>query len=380
MKILQVAYKSTISGGEKVLFDLAVSLRRRGHEVLSVCPDPGQLPARLAAEGIRTKIIHFHKTYDLATAVRLARFIRKEKIEVLHSHSMLTNILSRTAGRLAGIPVSVSTEHLTMELARGGRGKGWWERFKALCYRRLDNSTSRFNGAVIAVSNAVREDLLEQGMDPHRAIVIKNGIEIPPLDPGLGSRVRAELGIAPDTPVIGTVGRLSPQKDYPTLLKAAAGIIAAVPRAIFLILGDGDLRVDLEKLAGELGIGERVRFLGYRENVMDAVAAFDIFALASLWEGLPLAVLEAMALARPVVATAVPGTVEALEDGETGFAVPLKVPSALAEKIIELVRDPEKSRKMGVSGRRRVEESFSRERMVDEHESLYRRLLRQRTR
>jgi glycosyltransferase involved in cell wall biosynthesis len=267
-----------------------------------------------------------------------------------------------------------------MELARGGRGKGWWERFKALCYRRLDNSTSRFNGAVIAVSNAVREDLLEQGMDPHRAIVIKNGIEIPPLDPGLGSRVRAELGIAPDTPVIGTVGRLSPQKDYPTLLKAAAGIIAAVPRAIFLILGDGDLRVDLEKLAGELGIGERVRFLGYRENVMDAVAAFDIFALASLWEGLPLAVLEAMALARPVVATAVPGTVEALEDGETGFAVPLKVPSALAEKIIELVRDPEKSRKMGVSGRRRVEESFSRERMVDEHESLYRRLLRQRTR
>ncbi len=376
MKILQVAYKSTISGGEKVLYDLAVSLRGRGHEVIAVCPDPGQLPERLAEKGIRAEIIPFRKTYDLAAAGRLARFIRRERIEVLHSHSMLTNILSRTAGRLARVPVSVSTEHLTMELARGGRGKSRAARLKAAYYRRLDNFTSRWNDTVIAVSGAVRDDLLEQGMDPERVKVIENGIEIPPLNPAAGLQVREELEIGEDVPVIGTVGRLSPQKDYPTLLRAAAEVSAACPEALFLILGEGDLRTDLENLAAELGIGERVKFLGYRNNVMEIVAAFDIFALSSLWEGLPLAVLEAMALARPVAATAVPGTVEALVEGETGYAVPLGGHSALAERIITLIRKPELARRMGEAGRRRAEDRFSRERMVDDHEALYGRLLR----
>lgn len=380
MKILQVAYQSKISGGEKVLFDLATALRARGHEVQAVCPAPGQLPERLAEEGIRAEIVPFRKTYDLAAAVRLARHIRREKFEVLHSHSMLTNILARTAGRLAAVSASVSTEHLTMELGRGGRGKGAGARLKALYYRRLDNFTSRWNGAVVAVSAAVRDDLLAQGMDPLRVTVIRNGIEIPPLDPAARRRVREELGIGEDVPVIGTVGRLSPQKDYPTLLRAAAGVVAEVPRALFLILGDGGLRPDLENLAAELKIGARVRFLGYREDVMEVVSAFDIFALSSLWEGLPLAVLEAMAQAKPVVATAVPGTAEALAEGETGFTVPLGDASALAEKIIHLAGNLEKARKMGETGRKRVEEQFSRERMVGEHEELYRRLLNRHSR
>ncbi len=376
MRILQVAYQSRISGGEKVLYDLAVSLRARGHELLAVCPEPGQLPESLEAEGVRAEIIPFRKTYDLAAAGRLAAFIRREKVEILHSHSMLTNILSRIAGRWARVPVSVSTEHLTMELARGGRGEGLSERLKAAYYRRLDNFTSRLGDRVIAVSAAVRADLLEQGMDPQRVTVIQNGIEIPALDPEAGRQARAELGIPEDTPVIGTVGRLSPQKDYPTLLEAAAVVAEAFPRAVFLVLGDGDLRPSLEKRAERLGLGENFRFLGYRANVMETVAAFDIFALSSLWEGLPLAVLEAMALARPVVATAVPGTAEALAAGGAGFTVPLRDHNALAERIIELVRDPEKARRMGAEGRRQAVGKFSRERMMAEHEQLYRELLR----
>lgn len=375
MRILQIAYKSKISGGEKVLFDLAVCLRRRGHQVLTACPDPGQLPERLAAEEILTKVIPFHKTYDLPAALRLARLIREERIEIVHSHGMLTNILARLAGRRARVPVSVSTEHLTMELARGGRGKNRRDRIQAAYYRRLDNFTSRYNQVVIAVSKAVRDDLLEQGMDPGRVIVIQNGIEIPPLHNLAGRRIREELGITQDIPVIGTVGRLSPQKDYPTFLRAAAEVIAAVPRALFLILGDGDLRPGLEKLAAELKIAGRVRFLGYRENVLEMVSAFDIFALSSLWEGLPLAVLEAMALAKSVVATAVPGTAEALVDGETGFAVPIGDPAALAGKIIHLAGNPGKAREMGKAGRKRAEDKFSRKRMADEHEELYQRLL-----
>ncbi len=375
MKILQVAYKSTISGGEKVLFDLAVSLRTRGHTVSAICPEDGQLPDRLAENGIRVKIIPFHKTYDLAAARRIARFIRREKIEVLHSHSMLTNILTRLAGHWAGPSVSVSTEHLTMDLAHGGRGRGWRERLRAAYYRRLDNFTSRYNHMVIAVSGAVRDDLLEQGMDPRRVTVVQNGIEIPQLDRREYERSRRKLGIPKDVLVIGTAGRLSPQKDYPTLLRAAARVKDSVPHSLFLILGEGYLRPGLEKLTAKLGISDRVRFLGYREKALEVVAGFDIFALSSLWEGLPLAVLEAMALAKPVVATAVPGTAEAVLEGETGFLTPLEDHTALAEKIIHLAENPQKARLMGLAGRKRGEENFGRERMVDEYEALYRRLL-----
>ena len=204
---------------------------------------------------------------------------------------------------------------------------------------------------------------------------IRNGIRIAELHPEGGRRIRTELGIAENIPIVGIVGRLSPQKDYPTFLKAAAEVLRAVPEAVFLIAGDGSLRHELEKLAAGLTIESRVRFLGYRTDILDVVSTFDVFVLSSLWEGLPLAVLEAMALEKPVVATSVPGTAEAVVDGESGYLVPLKDSPVLAQKTVELLRDPEKSRKMGKAGRRRVVDYFDLGRMVDEHERLYRRLL-----
>jgi glycosyltransferase involved in cell wall biosynthesis len=371
MKILQVAYRSKISGGEKVLFDLATSMDERGHEVSVVCPDPGQLPDELRKAGIESTIIPFHKTYDIRAARRLAKLIKSKKIDVLHSHSMLTNIISRVAGKLSNVPVSVSTEHLTMELGRGGRSKETIERLKARYYRMLDNYTSRFNQQVIAVSNAVRDDLIEQGIPAERITVIQNGINIPDIDPDAGGRIRRELGVKPKDTVIGAVGRLSPQKDYPTLLRAFKEVKRSCPRAILLIAGDGYLRENLEKLTDELGIRERVKFLGYQSNVLEVVSSFDIYALSSLWEGLPLAVLEAMAMGKPVVATNVPGTEEAVNEGETGFLVPLKDDHSLSQRIIGLVRNKEKAQVMGEAGRRRWQDCFSLNRVIDEHEMLY---------
>ena len=371
MKILQVAYKSKISGGEKVLFDLAARLRERGHEVSAVCPSPGPLPEELRRRGIPVGIIPFRKTYDLRAALRLARFIRKENIEVLHSHSMLTNIIARWAGHRAGVPVSVSTEHLTMELARGGRGRGAGERARAAYYRFLDNHTSRWNQAVIAVSAAVRRDLVEQGMNPERVRVIRNGIEPLRCDPARARALRRELGLADDAPVVGMVGRLSPQKDYPTFLKAAREVGKKFPRCVFLIAGDGYLRGRLEDLSRELNIPARVKFLGYRRDIAALTSLFDIFVLSSLWEGLPLVVLEAMSLGKPVAATAVPGTAEAVREGETGFLVPLRDSRALAGRIGDLLGDPAAARRMGQAGRERVEKEFSLERVVNEHEALY---------
>ena len=377
MKILQVAYRSKISGGEKVLFDLAMSMEERGHEVSVVCPDPGQLPDELRKAGIESTIIPFHKTYDIRAARRLAQFIKSKKIDVLHSHGMLTNIISRVAGKMANVPVSVSTEHLTMELGRGGRSTETIERLKARYYRMLDNYTSRYNQQVIAVSNAVRDDLVEQGIPVSRITVIQNGINIPDIDPAAGNRIRLELGIKPEETVVGAVGRLSPQKDYPTLLRAFKEVNKSCPDAVLMIAGEGHLRKNLEKLADDLGIGERVKFLGYRSNVLEIVSSFDIYVLSSLWEGLPLAVLEAMAMEKPVVATSVPGTAEAVNEGETGFLVPLRDYQSLSRRLIYLADNPDKARLMGEAGRRRWKDCFSLTRVIDEHESLYQKLASQ---
>jgi glycosyltransferase involved in cell wall biosynthesis len=374
MKIVQVAYKSDISGGERVLLDLATCLKRRGHEVIAVVPAPGSLPEALGAIGVPVEVIPFRKTYDLTAVVRLARFLRRRNPDVLHSHSMLTSILCRPAGFLARVPVSVSTEHLTMELARGGRGVGGKERAKARYYRALDNATSRFNQAVVAVSEAVKRDLIEQGMRESRIVVIRNGIEIIPPDQTAGARLRESLGIGLSDPVAGMVGRLSPQKDYPTFLRAAKRIAAVFPAARFLIAGAGPLRESLMELSGNLGLGEAVVFLGHRPDIGAVVSALDIFVLSSRWEGLPLAVLEAQAAGRPVVATAVPGTAEAVAEGETGFLVPLGDDRALADRAILLFRDRGVRERTGEAGRQRVEREFNRERMADDHERLYRSL------
>ena len=374
MKILQVAYKSTISGGEKVLFDISTGLKDRGHEITVVCPDPGQLPDELGEAGIRSEIIPFHKTYDLRAARQLAGFIRKNKIEVLHSHSMLTNIISRMAGHWARVPVSVSTEHLTMDLAKGGRSKDITGRLRARYYRALDNYTSRYNQRVIAVSNAVRDDLIEQGIPGDRITVIQNGIDIPDIGPAAGDRIKKELGINAGDTVLGAVGRLSPQKDYPTLLRAFKDVSQSCPEALLLIAGDGYLRENLEELTDDLKLKDRVKFLGYRSDVLEVVSTFDIYTLSSLWEGLPLAVLEAMAMGKPVVATSVPGTEEAVTEGETGSLVPLKDSRALGQRLNELVKNPERARRMGEAGKRRWEECFSLTRVIDEHEMLYQNL------
>jgi len=329
------------------------------------------LPDELRKEGITTRIIPYRKTYDIRAAKRIADFIRGERFDVLHSHAMLTNVICRPAGHWASVPVSVSTQHVPTALLQGSRGRGLFQRLRGLYYRLLDNYTSRFNQAVIAVSEAVKRDLLKQGIPESKVVTIRNGVGIPPPGSFAVSEARKKMGIGEDASVVGAAGRLSAQKDYPTLLRAAKEVLRSFPDARFLIAGEGPARDELVEMAGEMGLKERVEFLGYRNNIMEVISAFDIFALSSLWEGLPLVVLEAMALAKPVVATAVPGTAEAVAEGETGYLVPLGDHGALAGKIIKLLEDPSRARTMGRAGRRRAEEHFTLERMVDEHENLY---------
>jgi glycosyltransferase involved in cell wall biosynthesis len=183
-----------------------------------------------------------------------------------------------------------------------------------------------------------------------------------------------QLGLGAGSKLIATVGRLAEAKGHSFLIDAAKPIISRFPEAHFLIIGDGDLRGSLERQTDESGVTENVHFLGYSEVVADLLTAADLFVLPSLWEGLSVALLEAMAAAKPIVATAVAGTEEALVPGRTGLVVPPGDSQALADGILQLLRDPARAQAMGQAARQRVERQFSAERNAAEHVALYRRL------
>jgi glycosyltransferase involved in cell wall biosynthesis len=379
LRILQVAYRSDIYGGEKILFNLAKHLKIKGHDVLATCPSNGPLVEALRDQGIKVEIIPIKKTFDLMGALRLRNLIIREGVDVLHTHGMLVNIVGRIASRISRVHVSVSTVQLTRELASGGRAKNIHQWLKGKYYRALDNITAGVNNRVIAVSNSVKLDLIQQGVSPSKITVINNSIEIEPwqgrLDENHKTKKKEELGIE-NGPVVGTIARLSPQKDIYTLLHAISNVVREFPGLRCLIVGDGDQRRELEDLSHRLELNGNVIFLGYRDDVREILEIFDVFVLSSLWEGFPLVVLEAMAASKPVVATKVPGTAEAVVDDETGLLVPLRHSGKLADSIKRLLRDKNLSQNMGKAGRRRVEKYFNVAKMVDDTEMLYKDLMK----
>jgi glycosyltransferase involved in cell wall biosynthesis len=359
-----------VYGGEKVLLDLTRGLRERGHHVFVACPSKGPLPDILEAEGVDVFIIPMRKTYDFAAIYRLYRILRKYKIDVIHSHGLLVNILSRVASCLANTPVSISTAHLPLNLKSGKQAQNIFEKLMIPYYLILDTLTSLCNDKIIAVSHAVKRDLVEQGVDSKRIVVVQNGIDVGLIDPKNRS-VKAELQSKRDYPTIGTITRLSPQKDIPTFLRMAGFVIRDFPRTQFIIVGDGEKREELKALAQNLGLQNHVKFLGYREDAQDILKSFTIFALSSLWEGLPIVILEAMAAGKPVVATTVDGVIEVVEHGKTGFLVEPQKPELLAKHVVTLVSNPKQAKSMGRKGRTRIEKFFSIKRVVNTVEQIY---------
>ena len=379
MRVLQVAYGTELAGGERVLLQLCRALQGAGHEVHVAVPGAGGLSRALDALGIGSTEVPMRRTYDLGAVRRLVEVLRAQGSQLLHSHGMLVNVLGRMAARWCGDLPSVSSVHLTLGL--GGRPNlpGLGPLLKArLYYRPLDTWTSRWNRAVVAVSEAVRRDLLEQGYRPERVRVIRNGMETDRFD-GVtreeAAATRASLGAAPDDWLVAAVARLSPQKDVACFLRAFGAVAARCPRARAVVAGGGALEAALRQQAAALGLGGRLQLLGDRADVPQLLRAADAFALSSRWEGLPLSVLEAMACRLPVVATAVPGTAEAVVPGETGTLVPVGDHEALGAGLLALAEDPARGRAMGEAGRLRLEREFAVTRTQEAHLRLYQEVL-----
>lgn len=304
----------------------------------------------------------------------LLRYLHREKVSLVQTMLFHSNVIGRIAGRLARwlnrdakLPIVVSSVR-----ASNVRNRFW--------QFRLERCTAPLADAFTAVSRRTLDFAVRrEGFVRRRATVIPNGIDIEQWrnqpDP---ASARAELELERDAFVVGTLGRLHEQKGHRYLLEAARAVLSQMPNAVFLMAGYGPLREALEARADELGIGSSVRFLGYRTDVPRILAALDVFALPSLWEGMSNAILEAMAASKPVVATAVDGNVEQVRHVETGLLVPPGDAKALARAILELGQDRATAEQMGRRGRERVGRDFLLERTTRATLDLYARLLAER--
>jgi glycosyltransferase involved in cell wall biosynthesis len=285
---------------------------------------------------------------------------RRFRPDVIHGYLFGPNLFAVAAGRLAGVPV----------VAVAKRNVDAFETGRQVLLQRLAH---RMATHVTAVSEAVADTVVALGVPRARVTVIPNGVDVGRFPDPAGSRGAAS-GVA-GIPVIGSVGCLAPRKDYATLLEALAELQARGRAFRAMLVGDGPERAALESRARALGVEGRVGWLGEREAVENLLACMDVFVLSSREEGIPNALLEAMAAGRPAVATAVGGTPEVLESGVTGWLVPPGSPRALADAIGQVLDDPGEASRRGAAARRAVEDRRSIVAMARRHEEFYERAL-----
>jgi len=356
-------------GAEKVVARTVALLdRKRYHPIVCCLWKSGPVAEEIERKGVKVICLGARSRLDLTVVPKLFRLLKREEIHIIHSFLFHANMLGRIVGRLAGVPVILCSER-TMEMEGKHR----------LFVNRL---TAPLADKVIAVCEAVREfAIAEIGIRPDKLITIYNGIDLNEFSPNPNQEeteeAKRELGITPSHKVVGTVGHLEEEKGCEYLLRAAAQVSVQDEKVIFLLVGDGSQRAKLETLAQDLGISSQVMFMGHRNDVPKLLSVMDVFVLPSLYEGLPNALLEALAACRPVVATQVGGIPEVVADGETGILIPPRDPGALAGAICALLKDRERAREMGMAGRKRVERLFSVETMVAKTEALYEELTRE---
>lgn len=364
-RLVYVIDKLGRAGAQSHLHQLASRLDR-GHFTPEVCCllRGGPLADSLGTLGVPVEELGVGRIYGprgWAALFRLARRLRRDRAQIVHTYLVSANLFGSLAGRLAGVP-AVITSRRDMGFSRNWRLR--------LVEERLVNP---FVDRVVAVCPAVAaETIRERGLDPRKVVTIPNGVDCEEWDPARYSReeVRSELGLAPDEPAIGVVASLSPVKGHADLLRAAA-LVLARRRARLVLVGDGPLRSELEALARQLGVREQVVFAGVRGDVARLMRGFDLVTIPSHSEGLSNTLLEAMAMARPVVATAVGGNSDVLRDGENGRLVPPRDPAALAAALLALLEAPEAAQRLGEAARRFVVAEFPLSMMVARHEQLY---------
>ena len=363
INILYLITEFDVGGAEKMLYKVATRIDRKKYNPVAAClTGHGAIGKKLSESGVDVEYLNMQGKVDLRIFLRLISLLKRKNIKILHTYLFHANFVGRIAGRIAGTPIIISS----IRVSEREKHYHLW----------LSKLTSGFVDMETCVCKAVREFSLKQGrIASGKLIVIHNGIDLKKFNRKWDSEgTRTKLGIDSSTKVVGTVSRLTKQKGIEFLLGAASKVMRNVPDSIFIIVGEGELKSEFQQLAKGLGIKEKVIFTGFRRDVLEIVNIFDVFALSSLWEGMPVALLEAMAASKPVVATAVGGCKELILNGENGFLIKPSDVGELSKAIIAILRDPKLASKMAQNSRKRAEQ-FSVETMVKRTETLYETLL-----
>jgi len=347
-------------GAEGQLVQLALGLPRRRYEPLVACLSSVAEPhgSSLRGAGVRVEVLERKGHADLGRVLALARLVRSSGAAVVHSFLVGANVYAYAATRLGGRPPFVASSRTSMEIPGAAS-------------RRIHSWVFRHADYVIANSESVAGFTRSYyGVDPRRLRVVPNGVREAGEIAGR-EEARRELGGDGSSLIVGTLGRLSAEKNIPLLLRAAGIVSRRFPAARFAVGGDGPERGFLAGEIRRLGLEDRVVLAGDRSDVPRFLSALDLFVLTSDTEGLPNAVMEAMGLGLPVVATRVGGTHEVVDDGVTGRLVAPRDAEGLARAIGDLLADPEARRRLGAAGRARISEEYTTERMIERTCAVY---------
>ena len=365
MRILHLISSVGLFGAERVAIELSKSLKKTYHcepilgVIRNIYNPHEEILEEAESNDIPYTIFACRSQLDLKLAFSIREFIKKNRVDIIHCHGYKSNFYGLLASK--GLVPSVTTNHNWLT--------AHWK-LKTYCI--LDSLWIRFFDGIVAVSNEVKKDMLRYRIPEDKIRVIDNGIALERFEkPVETKKMKNQLGFEEKTRIIGTIGSLVVEKGHVYLLEAARQILDVVKDLKFLVIGDGPLRKPLEEKSEELGIKKHVIFMGQRKDIPELLMAMDIFVLPSIKEGLPIALLEAMAAKRPVIATRVGAISKVIENKDIGILVEPKDIRGLRDAIMNLINDPGRRDLLAEEGCSRVRMDFSSDEMGKHYLKLY---------
>lgn len=356
---LHIDTARTWRGGQNQVLLTVLGLRALGHRSMLIAHAAGELRQR-AKEGLELIPLAPKTEMDLNAAWRLSRLIKQLQPDVLHAHDphgVAMAALALSMGTQSAKPPLVAARRVDFHMKNNALSR--WK------YRQVD--------CFVCASEAIRRMVIADGVPPARAVTVYEGIDLGHVDAAPPADLHAELWLPHQAPIVGNVAALVPHKGQRHLIEAAAIVVRKVPDARFVIAGEGELRPALERQIKDHRLEKHVFLTGFRPDILSVHKAFDIFVMSSVTEGLGTSLLDAMACAKPIVATTAGGMPEVVVDG-TGLLVPPRDHEAMADAIVRLLRDDSARQEMAAAGLARVRTRFSAERMVQDTLEVYRRV------
>jgi L-malate glycosyltransferase len=366
VRVMHVVLSLGPGGTERLVIEITKQLSVSVDSMVCCLEEPGAWAGELTRRGVPVFSLGRSGGFEPRLGYAIAQLSSLHNRDVLHCHHYTPFVYGQIGALVHRRVRVVFTEHGRLSDAPPS-----WKR------RLVNPALGRLPAAIFAVSENLRGHMIAEGLPPSRIRVLHNGIDAGAVpSPRTRRAARGALGIGDDTPVVGTVSRLDHVKDFGTLIEAFQLLRRSEPAARLVIIGDGPESARLERRAAEIGAGDGVLFVGHRDDARDLLAAFDVYANSSLYEGISLTILEAMATGLPVVATRVGGTPEIIDHQRTGLLVPMRSPVELASACASLLASPTSSRSLGQAARRCVETRFSLQRMTAGYLAAYRDALR----